>query len=101
MTLLWVASELRAARCPCGCGQWADEAHDPATEGRWIVDTAECFARKALRDYAESEHPAAHVLSGVRLATGDADLAELRYDPARAAQIHAEHMARFQTRTEA
>ena len=88
-----VAAELDDMRCPCGCGQWADEAHDPATEGRWQVATTECFARKALLEHQESKKPFDHALVGVRLARDDDDLAELVFDPARAQAIHDAHYA--------
>ena len=94
LLLLWAGAELRAARCPCGCGQWAEESLDPATEGHWGVDFEECYARKALHEFGESDKPPAHAL--VRVRRVDPDDAEQVYDPARAAQIYAEHMAKYQ-----
>lgn len=95
LTLLWAGDRLRAMRCPCGCGQWSDEAHDQENDGHWIVDTVECFARKALQDHAEDEKPSGHELVGVRLARNDDELAEIKFDPTRAVEIHAAHVEKF------
>lgn len=94
-TLLWAGAELRAMRCPCGCGHWADEATDPANEGRFLVDTIECFARKALIEHAEMSKPQPHVLTGARLVTAETDH-ELSFDPSKAAEIHAAHYEKFE-----
>ena len=61
-----IASALEDMRCPCGCGQWADEAHDPDTDGLWVVDQEACYARRALIDHAKDDPPA-WVLAGVHL----------------------------------
>lgn len=94
LLLLWAGAELRASRCPCGCGQWASESLDPATEGAWAMEVEECFARKARDDFMANEKPPAHAL--VRVRRVDPGDAEQVYDPARAAQIYAEHMAKYQ-----
>lgn len=44
-------ARLRAMVCPCGCGQWADEAHDPASKSEWWVDTDTCYAGAALAQF--------------------------------------------------
>lgn len=93
--LLWVGGELRSQRCPCGCGNWTDESTDAANEGRFVVETLECFARKALLEHTELEKPAPYTLAGVRLATPGDD-SELSFDPDKAAQIHAAHYAKFE-----
>lgn len=68
ITLLQVGDALRAARCPCGCGQWADLAHDPETSGWWDVEPVECYARAALTEWREQNKDAGpETLLGVRL----------------------------------
>ena len=64
------------------------------TEGRWVIETEECFARKALNEHAEAEKPPPHTLRGVRL--GRDDDADLTFDPTVAAQRYAEHVAQYQ-----
>lgn len=52
-----MALELYEANlCRCGCGQWAPEAHDPATEGQWLIvddDAPICFAGAVLQEWQE------------------------------------------------
>ena len=64
MILHHVAAELDDMRCPCGCGQWADEAHDP--NRAWEVVPTTCFVREALGDWIEDHKPGPHVLLGIR-----------------------------------
>ena len=97
VTLLWLGDELRALRCPCGCGQFADEAHDSQTEGRWVVEATDCYARKALVEWAEAEKPERWTLTGTRLARTEGDMAEVAYDPAQAQRIHDAHLADLET----
>ena len=91
-TLLWAGAELRAMRCPCGCGQWSEEAHDPATEGCWDVEAIECYARKAITTFAEFEKLPPHALISVSRME-DEEMGA--YDPERAQRMHAAHLARL------
>lgn len=48
--------------CGCGCGQWAEDAHDPDTDGEWeVIDDDVCYAGAALDEWrsenAESAEP--------------------------------------------
>lgn len=93
--MLWRAHAVLAAqRCPCGCGHWSDEAHDPDSADGWQVEMVECFARKASHDFVRTEKPPAHALIRVSRVTDDAELA---FDPSRAAAIHAAHFAKYPT----
>lgn len=52
--LIMARETLRAALCPCGCGQYADEAHNAASE--WTVDETVCRAGAALEKHRK-DHP--------------------------------------------
>ncbi len=55
-------------RCPCGCGQWRDEAHDVETSGWWEVETVTCWAGSALSEWRKGNpDPPAGTLAAVRL----------------------------------
>lgn len=44
--------------CPCGCGQYADESHDPESDGWWQVDTETvCYAGAALAQWRKDKGP--------------------------------------------
>lgn len=41
-----------AQLCQCGCGQWAEDAHDPDTDGEWeVIDDDVCYAGAALEQW--------------------------------------------------
>ena len=68
LRLMWAGAELRASRCPCGCGQWSHLAHDVDTSGWWEVESVECQARGAITEWWDSHKDApAGTLVGVRL----------------------------------
>lgn len=73
---------LQEQRCPCGCGQWADVAHDPETEGLWeVVDDVTCYAGAALHRWRkDNNEPRPGGLVAVTLQEGDGGA----FDPARA-----------------
>lgn len=57
---------LKALLCGCGCGQYADESHDP--NSRYEVDTSICKAGEALEQHRElNEKPPAGQTVSVRL----------------------------------
>lgn len=43
--------------CDC-CGQWAPSAHDPDTDGEWVVQDDEviCYAGAALQRWRDEEN---------------------------------------------
>jgi hypothetical protein len=44
-------SVYEASLCEC-CGQWAEDAHNPDTDGEWEVDDETvCYAGKALQEW--------------------------------------------------
>lgn len=87
---------LTASVCPCGCGHWRSDTLDPATAGRWQVSIERCQARAALEDYRASHEPDPGELIGVHLLPeGEVASDPLEFDPAAAAEAHAEHMRRF------
>lgn len=55
--------------CPCGCGQFRDEAHDPESDGWWEVDASIiCQAGAALETWRRAQkEPVPGVLPVVRL----------------------------------
>ena len=90
--LVAALAEFDALVCSCGCGVWAEDAHDP--ERRWVVDTVTCYAAKALAKYRDDEKPGVGVLLAVRPAVeGEVDTTE--FNPALAAAEYEAHMARF------
>ena len=94
MTLAYdgLRREREASLCRCGCGQIAEQSHDPDSEGRWLVEESTCFARQALEDHRRSHKDSPPgTLYAVRL--GDPD--ELTFDPARAAVERAARDARL------
>lgn len=71
-------------RCRCGCGQWADEAHDPDTEGRWHISADDtCYAGAAIEEHRKTNSsPQPGALLSIRLVPeGEA----AGFDPARVA----------------
>lgn len=42
--------------CSCGCGQWAEDAHDPDTNGWWEVDDSQICEAGAALDEWRKEH---------------------------------------------
>ena len=58
MALTSALDALEALKCPCGCGQDADLAHDPDTDGWWEVDTETvCYAGAALAEWRDNKGP--------------------------------------------
>ena len=56
--LVMAVHYLDSLLCPCGCGQYADVAHDPDTDGWWEVDTdTVCYAGAALAQWREDKGP--------------------------------------------
>lgn len=50
--LLYAFSIYEASLCKCGCGQWAEQAHDPDTDGWWEVDDSTvCYAGAASEEW--------------------------------------------------
>lgn len=82
-------------RCSCGCGQWADLAHDPDTEDRWQVDDdTTCYAKAAVAAHHEAHpKPAPGAVPMIRLLPPGASSG---FDPERAALEVAERDARLQ-----
>lgn len=52
--LVMARAALRDQICRCGCGQYIDEAHNPAS--KYTVDVVTCQAGAALERYRK-EHP--------------------------------------------
>lgn len=68
LTLLWAGDRLRGMRCACGCGQWADLAHDVDTSGWWDVESTQCYASAAVAEWRDqNKDMPAGTLAGVRL----------------------------------
>ena len=69
---------LEAMVCSC-CGQYADLAHDPDTDGWWEVDTETvCFAGAALAQWRESDGPKQMDPGALPYVRLDPDYLELR-----------------------
>ena len=81
-------------RCGCGCGQWADVAHDPDTEGRWQVDDdSTCYAGAALTEFRQAHKtPPPGALISIQLAP---EGGVAGFDPAKAAAEVAERDSRL------
>ena len=80
--------------CPCGCGLWADDAHDP--DAAFTVTTVTCRARLAIDEYLDANKDSltgASLLSVRRLKPGETD--PNVYDPDRARAAYEAHVARF------
>ena len=58
VALVSALDTLEALQCPCGCGQYADLAHDPDTDGWWDVDTETvCYAGAAIAEWRDNKGP--------------------------------------------
>lgn len=58
----------RALTCSCGCGQLKRLAHDPDTNGWWLIGEDVCEARVALdKDAEDDEKPEPGVMKFVYL----------------------------------
>lgn len=57
MLLCTALDTLTALECRCGCGQYADIAHDPDTDGEWVVvdDEVICYAGAALERWRDDD----------------------------------------------
>ena len=50
--LMFALSVYEGSLCGCGCGQWAQDAHDPDTDGEWeVIDDDFCYAGAALEEW--------------------------------------------------
>lgn len=86
--LVEAAGICRDDLCPCGCGQWVDEAHDESSDGRWEVSAPVCYARNAIEAWQEKHREDADPgqLVGVHLLPeGVTPKDPLEFDPTRAA----------------
>lgn len=65
---------LRGLLCSCGCGQYADVAHDPALMHEWQIETDTCFAGAKLEEFREhnQEPPPGQLVTVVRRSAADA-----------------------------
>lgn len=88
-------AQLKASLCPCGCGQWADEAHDPNLENRWVVEETLCYPAKATADYRENNDVGESAFLSVRLGTEREAAEATRYDPEFAAEIYQRHKEKY------
>ena len=60
---LGMAAELHDQMlCPCGCGKWESEAHDPTVKDRVRVSAETCYVRQAIDEYTEKFKPGSDVL---------------------------------------
>ena len=59
--------------CPCGCGQWEADAHDPEKKDQIVVDATTCYVRRALNDYEDAMKPGPDVVLSVRWVKDRAD----------------------------
>lgn len=77
--------------CAC-CNQFRDQAHDPATEGRWQPVVQTCYAGEALAAFREDhKDDLGNKLVGVRLLKpGEVPADPMVFDPARAAAEYAD-----------
>lgn len=66
--LLYHAYSIHQSKvCQC-CGQWAEIAHDPDTDGWWEVETVTCYAGAELQRWGkDNKEPEPGTLRHVRL----------------------------------
>ncbi len=94
--LVMAVHQLDALRCPCGCGQYVDQAHNPDTQGRWQPHVVDCYAGNALREFrkdheGELEDKLVHL---ELLPEGQTARDPLEYDPVRARAEYEAHQRR-------